>query len=44
MLNTMVTSFTAAHELNEHQIKKEEATSQRNKPNLGDSFTFSENI
>ena len=43
MLNTMVTSFTAAHELNEHQITKEDNPTQRkNKPNQGDSFTFPE--
>ncbi|MFV0189722.1 MULTISPECIES: SPFH domain-containing protein [unclassified Empedobacter] len=43
MLNTMVTSFTAAHELNEHQITKEDNPTQRkNKPNTGDSFTFPE--
>lgn len=45
MLNTMVTSFTAAHELNEHQITKEDNPTQRkNKPNQGDSFTFPENV
>ena len=44
MLNTMVTSFTAAHELNEHQIKKEDSTdSKRNNPNKDDSFTFPTN-
>ncbi|TGN29162.1 SPFH domain-containing protein [Empedobacter tilapiae] len=43
MLNTMVTSFTAAHELNEPQITKEDNPAQRkNKPNQGDSFTFPE--
>jgi len=31
MLNTMVTSFTAAHQLNEHQIQKEEETQNRKK-------------
>ena len=44
VLNTMVTSFTAAHELNEHQIKKEDSTdSKRNNPNKDDSFTFPTN-
>lgn len=44
MLNTMVTSFTAAHELNEHQIKKEDSIdSKRNNPNKDDSFTFPAN-
>lgn len=44
MLNTMVTSFTAAHELNEHQIKKEDSTDfKRNNPNKDDSFTFPTN-
>ena len=43
MLNTMVTSFTAAHELNEHQITKEDTSTRKgNKPNQGDSFTFPE--
>mgnify|MGYP003615692918 FL=1 len=43
MLNTMVTSFTAAHELNEHQITKEDTPTRKgNKPNQGDSFTFPE--
>lgn len=45
MLNTMVTSFTAAHELNEHQITKEDnPTRKGNKPTQGDSFTFPENL
>lgn len=43
MLNTMVTSFTAAHELNEHQITKEDTSTRKgNKPTQGDSFTFPE--
>lgn len=43
MLNTMVTSFTAAHHLNEHQIIKDEPSSHRkNKPNQDDSFTLPE--
>ncbi|MCA4809150.1 SPFH domain-containing protein [Empedobacter stercoris] len=43
MLNTMVTSFTAAHQLNEHQIIKDEPSSHRkNKPNQDDSFTLPE--
>ena len=43
MLNTMVTSFTAAHELNEHQITKEDTPTRKgNKPTQGDSFTFPE--
>lgn len=43
MLNTMVTSFTAAHQLNEHQIIKDEPSSHRkNKPNQEDSFTLPE--
>ncbi|WP_298775888.1 SPFH domain-containing protein [uncultured Empedobacter sp.] len=43
MLNTMVTSFTAAHQLNEHQIIKDEpSTHRKNKPNQDDSFTLPE--
>jgi regulator of protease activity HflC (stomatin/prohibitin superfamily) len=44
MLNTMVTSFTAAHQLNEHQIQKEEETQKRRKSRDDDkddsSFKF----
>ncbi|MCA4782713.1 SPFH domain-containing protein [Empedobacter stercoris] len=43
MLNTMVTSFTAAHQLNEDQIIKDEpSTHRKNKPNQDDSFTLPE--
>lgn len=45
MLNTMVTSFTAAHQMNEHQINTEEKPQNRKKSRGNDdnndsSFTF----
>lgn len=43
MLNTMVTSFTAAHQLNEHQIKEDESPKKKkSKDDENTSFTFPE--